>query len=469
MLQPGDLGRIKPSIAEMQLRQRWRGGLLWVTRGLMLLTVILLLRTVLQWPFDEFGVAVDRCMRGDPRFARECAVNEAEQRRIVAGQARIEALAFLALLVVTVLLAFQVRFGLRRQLRENIQFADQVFNAVPLSLTLRTPQGLFLKVNTAFEERHGLTQRQVQGRHLSEFFPTDVVDMVARLDGFAMSASGPVEKEFEHTFHDGRREHVLLKLQAVRDADGAVLGIIMVRQDLTALRNHEAQLTSANDKLRRLSAQMIDAQEEERRRIARDLHDQVGQILTALKMQLALVAKQGAVADAASALLLAREFAEEALRHTRDLSASLHPHLLDDLGLEAALGWLVDRFVRPLVSNVELRCRLTPARTSQEIELVAFRVVQEALTNAARHAQASRVGVILETEGDTLSIEVIDDGVGFEGGSAGLEAKRGSSLGLAGMSERVAEWGGELAMDSTPGVGTRLRARLPWTTERVRA
>ena len=254
-----------------------------------------------------------------------------------------------------------------------------------------------------------------------------------------------------------------------RDDDGAVLALVTARQDVTSLRLHEAELTSANDKLRRLSAQMIDAQEDERRRIARDLHAQVGQILTALKMQIALVAKQGAVADAASALLLAREFADEALRHTRDLSASLHPHLLDDLGLEAALNWLVDRFVRPLVPTVELRCRIAPARSSQEAELVAFRVVQEALTNAARHAQATRIGVILETEGGMLSIEVIDDGVGFEGGNAGLEAKRGTSLGLAGMNDRVAEFGGELAMDSTPGVGTRLRARLPWTAKQVDA
>jgi signal transduction histidine kinase len=214
---------------------------------------------------------------------------------------------------------------------------------------------------------------------------------------------------------------------------------------------------------------MIDAQEEERRRIARELHDQVGQILTALQLQLGSVAKRGAIEDAAASLMLAREFADEALRHTRDLSASLHPHLLDDLGLEPALNWLVDRFIRPLVPDVELRCRLQPPRGSQQAELVAFRVVQEALTNAARHSQATRIGVILEVEVGTLSIEVIDDGVGFEGGAAGVEAKRGTSLGLAAMHDRVAELGGDLEMHSTPGIGTRIRATLPWAKERVDA
>ncbi|HEY8049038.1 MAG TPA: ATP-binding protein [Ramlibacter sp.] len=469
MFRESELGRIKPSIAELKVRQRWRNTLLWVVRTLMLLSAGLLLYTVLQWPFDDFAVAVDRCMRGAPQLARDCAVREAEERRIVAGEARLQVFAFLGLLAMTILLAFRVRFGLRRQLRENIRFSDQVFNSVPLPLTLRTPGGIFLKVNAEFEKRYGVAQEDVQGRRVSDLpLPAAIAQEVERLDMLAIGSPGPIETELVVT-RDGRTDYFILRLQAMRDADGAAVGIVTVREDVTALRVHEAELTLANEKLRQLSAQMIDAQEDERRRIARDLHDQVGQVLTALKMQLGMVSKQGTVPDAGAALLLAREFADEALRHTRDLSASLHPHLLDDLGLEAALGWLVDRFVRPLVPTVDLRCRLAPARTSQDIELVAFRVVQEALTNAARHAQATRIGVILEATGDSLTIEVIDDGVGFEGGAAGIDARRGTSLGLAGMNDRVAELGGVLALDSTPGVGTRLRATLPWAKERVDA
>ena len=131
---------------------------------------------------------------------------------------------------------------------------------------------------------------------------------------------------------------------------------------------------------------MIDAQEDERRRIARDLHDQVGQILTALKLQLSSLARRDRIDMPALALATSIDLAEEALRHTRDLSASLHPHLLDDLGLEPALNWLLDRFIRPSIPRVELRCRLAPARGPADIELVAFRVVQEALTNVVRHA-----------------------------------------------------------------------------------
>jgi len=464
MLDAGDLGRIKPSVAELQLRQRWRGALLWVVRALMLVFLLLVLKTILIWPMRDIDAALDRCMAAPAADARLCMRSEIELRRVPIEQARMNLMAFVLLTLTAFGVALWIRFGLRQQLRQSTRFADHVFDSVPLPLSLRTPTGMILNVNTAFEKRYGRSRREMAGRRLAEFIPAETARDLEHFDQLAIKSTDPIQTEFTVT-RNGVTEHFILHLQSVRDDDGAVLGLVTARQDVTALRVHEAELTAANEKLRRLSAQMIDAQEAERRRIARDLHDQVGQILTALKMQIALVAKQGVVNDAAAALMLAREFAEEALRHTRDLSASLHPHLLDDLGLEAALGWLVDRFVRPLVPTVDLRCRIAPARSSQEAELVAFRVVQEALTNAARHARATRIGVILEAGDGMLSIEVIDDGVGFEGGNAGLEAKRGSSLGLAGMGDRVAEFGGELTMDSTPGVGTRLRARLPWTAK----
>ena len=461
MLEATELARVKPSVSEQQLRQRWRGALLWVLRVLLITLLLLVLKTLLIWPMRDIDEALDRCMTAEAQDARVCMRREIEVRRVVIDQARVELVAFLALTLMTFSVALWVRFGLRTQLREQYRFSSQVFDAVPLSMSLRTPGGVFLRVNTAFEKRYGLTRTGVAGRHFSQFFPEAVVREVERVDAQALGSTDAVEEETDSS-RPGRPQHTVMRAQAVRDEDGTALGIVHVHEDITALRLHEAELVSTNEKLRRLSAQMIDAQEAERRRIARDLHDQVGQILTALKLQLGMVSRKGAVPDAAASLMMAREFAEEALRHTRDLSASLHPHLLDDLGLEAALGWLVDRFVRPLVPTVELRCRLARPRTAQSIELVAFRVVQEALTNAVRHAHASRIGVILEAEGDVLSIEVIDDGVGFEGGDAGVEAKRGTSLGLAAMGDRVSEVGGELAMESTPGVGTRLRARLPW-------
>lgn len=218
-----------------------------------------------------------------------------------------------------------------------------------------------------------------------------------------------------------------------------------------------------------LTRQLIVAQEDERRRISRDLHDHVGQILTALKMQLASLSRNMSIPDPAVALQAPISLAEEALRQTRDLTASLHPHLLEDLGVEPALNWLVERFIRPSLPGIELRCRLEPARGAGNIELVAFRVVQEALTNVVRHANASRAGVIMESRDGVMRIEVIDDGGGFDAASPWIEPQHARSVGLAAMHKRVSEVGGVLVLESTPGVGASVRVQLPWRTPDVGA
>ena len=146
----------------------------------------------------------------------------------------------------------------------------------------------------------------------------------------------------------------------------------------------------------------------------------------------------------------------------RPSTASLHPHLLDDLGLAPAMRWLIDRFIRPSLPQVELSCEMEPERGAAATELVAFRVVQEALTNVVRHAQATRAGVHLKTHDGQLSIEVFDDGEGFDAGNTWFDLQRRTSIGVASMRERVAELGGDFQIDSTPGAGTRLRAWLPW-------
>jgi PAS domain S-box-containing protein len=459
MFRDSELAQIKVSVREQQLKQQWRTRILWSLRLISVGLLVVILYRGMATPFADIDDALDRCLRTPRGQARVCMRQEVETRRIAVQQLRDELIGLVLLAALTIAMSVFVRFGLRRQLREQARYADQVFDAVPLPLSLRTPDGLYLRVNAEFEKCYGLKRENVVGRHHSVFFDPRIVDIISMMDTRALLSNGPVEVEVDLS-EPGKPLYAIQRFAAVRDETGAALGIVIVRDDITDLR-------MSNDRLRRLSIQMIDAQEDERRRIARDLHDQVGQVLTALKMQLASVCKLGKIDHPSEALMLSREFAEEALRHTRDLSASLHPHLLDDLGLEPALNWLVDRFIRPLVPNVDVRCRLSPPRDCQAVELVAFRVVQEALTNAARHAQATRIGVILEAADGEMTIEVMDDGVGFEGAAAVIEG--GKSLGLTSMKERVTEIGGELAMESTPGIGTRVRATLPWVGEKVAA
>jgi signal transduction histidine kinase len=212
--------------------------------------------------------------------------------------------------------------------------------------------------------------------------------------------------------------------------------------------------------LQRLSAQIITTQEEERRNIARELHDEVGQVLTAIKVELA-VAQRGMESAGLSPHLLsgARSLTDGALHTVRDLSQLLRPAVLDDLGLSAAIGSHLREVSRRHGIAVELLHDQIHERWAADIEAAAYRIVQEALTNVARHAHASSCRVYLQRLAHTILITVEDDGIGFD--ASGDAAGSRGGLGLIGIRERVAQLGGTVRLETTPGKGTRLTVELP--------
>jgi signal transduction histidine kinase len=212
--------------------------------------------------------------------------------------------------------------------------------------------------------------------------------------------------------------------------------------------------------LQRLSSQLINAQEEERRTIARELHDEVGQVLTAIKVELA-IAQRTIEADGGRTHVLqsARSIADGALHTVRHLSRLLHPPLLDDLGLGAAIEWYLREFGRRHGIAVELLQDPIPDRLTPEVEAAAYRIVQEALTNVARHARATVCRVFVQRLARTVLITIEDDGVGFDPGAVAQNPDRG--LGLIGIRERVTQLQGTLRLEASPGKGTRLTVELP--------
>jgi len=205
--------------------------------------------------------------------------------------------------------------------------------------------------------------------------------------------------------------------------------------------------------LERLSARLLSAQEEERRRIARRLHDELGQALTVAIMDLKLV-ERDAPAELGERLREGKRLLEEAIADCRELSHGLRPPLLDELGLAEALRALVERFAA--TENLEIELEVEElGRLRPEVESLIYGAAQEALTNAARHAEAGRVDVRLIRIGDHLRLEVADDGRGFD------PRRAGSGLGLRGMEERAMLAGGRLRIESRPGEGTRLVLEVP--------
>lgn len=226
------------------------------------------------------------------------------------------------------------------------------------------------------------------------------------------------------------------------------------------LRRQRTRDAQNADELQRLSAKLITAQEEERRSIARELHDEVGQLLAAIKVELA-VAQTAIETSGSPARLLedVRGITEGALQTVRDLSHLLHPAMLDDLGLAAALDWYLRGFSKRFDIRAELRHEGMQERLAVETEVAAFRIVQEALTNVVKHARATTCHVDLLRRGTTLNITVEDDGIGVDVTCADSTERRG--LGLVGIRERVAHLRGSFRIDRGARGGTTIVVELP--------
>ncbi len=225
--------------------------------------------------------------------------------------------------------------------------------------------------------------------------------------------------------------------------DMLIIVAVTIGTMFLVLGEERRQLATRSAQLEQLTRLLLRAQEDERRRIARELHDEAGQVLSAVKIELDLDGRKEA-----------SEMVSRALAQVRDLSNLLRPSVLDDLGLVPALRGLVDDFSRRTRIEVMLQTGEGLRGFTPEQEVVIYRVVQEALTNVARHAEARQVRVGLSAEGSQLRITVEDDG-------RGLAGEPTPHLGLLGMRERVTALGGTLAIAASPSAGFRLEALIP--------
>ena len=219
----------------------------------------------------------------------------------------------------------------------------------------------------------------------------------------------------------------------------------------------EKELQKSREQLRALAVYLQSVREEERTSIARELHDEIGQALTAIKLSLERNVSNPSAATP-GALTQALALANELIGRVRDLSLELRPAMLDDLGLLAALRWHFDRYTAQTKVAVDFKqTGLGKRRFSRDIETTVYRIVQEALTNIARHAKVDQVAVEIDADENRLRLAIKDPGIGFDRDSVSARATGG----LFGMRERAMSLGGRLTLDSSPGAGTLLTAELP--------
>lgn len=226
----------------------------------------------------------------------------------------------------------------------------------------------------------------------------------------------------------------------------------------TTLNTLLDRLTEDRARLRRLAAQVISAQDEERARVARELHDSTAQTLTAVMLQLGAATHESHSPELGETFATMRELVADALEEVRSLSHTMHPRVLDDLGLAAALEWLARQTRTQEPFDVRVVAEDDGSQIPAPVGSVLYRIAQEALRNASRHAAARHVELRVRRDADTATLEVVDDGRGFDVKSA---EERRPGMGLFSMRERVALVNGRLVVTSTPGRGTRVSATIP--------
>jgi two-component system sensor histidine kinase UhpB len=268
--------------------------------------------------------------------------------------------------------------------------------------------------------------------------------------------------EYRMRHKDGGWRWFLLHADMENDETGRPVRMIGSQIDITALKQQQAEIASTSGRLRQLSRRLLEVQEIERRHLARELHDEIGQVLTVAKIHLQSAALAPEAAAIAAQIQEPVALLDRLLAQVRSLSLDLRPPLLDDLGVVAALHWLLQQHqARASTPRVHLSADPALGRLDPTLETACFRIAQEALTNALRHANAKNVHLSVSISNGKMYLGVRDDGDGFDAMSARNRAERGGSLGLLGMHERALLAGGSLTLTSAPGRGTELEAVFP--------
>ena len=326
----------------------------------------------------------------------------------------------------------------------------------PVGIFYTDARGRCLYVNRQWCKMTGLTRPEAsRGRWAQAVHPEDRDRVVHRWHS-EIAAGELLRDEFRLQRSDGKVMWVLSQCVPVHDETFTVAGYVGTLVDTTEQKHlQEALLESKNA----FARQLLKSQEEERRRIARELHDEMGQTLTILKIGLQELQKES-IPDRAR-LQETTALVDDLMEQVHTLLADLRPTPLETLGLPAALRWYLSRQTQRTGLHIQFQVDPLPDRLPGEVEIGCFRIVQEALTNIIRHARARCVTIALWREETVLRLWIKDDGVGFDVAAVRDRSVAGGNWGIVGMQERVHLAGGNLSIESTAQHGTQIQVWFP--------
>jgi PAS domain S-box-containing protein len=312
------------------------------------------------------------------------------------------------------------------------------------------------KVNGAMLAQYGARGDQLIGLTPAELLAHDIPS--ARLRWREFLDAGHLHLETEERTLDGQPITIEGEYICLYDSEGRLMGHFGIQRDITDRRQAENEVLRSRQELRDLTARLQLVREEERTSLAREVHDELGQALTGLKIDLAWlkprVADRPALAERVRSIIVRIDGAMDTVRR---IATDLRPSVLDDLGLVAAVEWQAQEFERSTGITVQLEVHATHSELDDVCATTAFRILQETLANVARHAHATRVNISLRVSAEELTLEVRDNGRGISEG----EMASPRSLGLVGSRERAIACGGELVMRGVRNQGTTVLLRIP--------
>ncbi|MEK6592442.1 MAG: PAS domain-containing protein [Pseudomonadota bacterium] len=359
----------------------------------------------------------------------------------------------------------------QRQAQSALRVSQERFHAfmdnIPALAWMKDGNFRYIYSNRALQRFFGKTGDQLSRSDDFDLFAAETAAVLRRNDEKTLASEAILE--VVETLHDADRQaHTLMVLKfPMRDAAGSRF-VCGVGIDISERKKMEEALQSANRRLQALSGRVLEIQEGERRHVARELHDEIGQALTAVKINLQSLLRQKEVKPLLASVDDCIAIVDGALGQVRSMSLDLRPSQLDDLGLVAALRWYLDRQARMAGVTVGFTADPLPRRLDAAVETACFRIAQEAVTNALRHSRAQRVWVELRQHGDELGLEIRDNGTGFDVVAARGGAVSGRSLGLLGMEERAGLAGGRLEIVSAANKGTEIHVRFSLVKARAR-
>ncbi|MGH8094487.1 MAG: PAS domain S-box protein [Chthoniobacterales bacterium] len=352
----------------------------------------------------------------------------------------------------------------RKQMEEQLRRAEyearRVIDAIPQQIWSGPADGTLDYCNYQWRTQMGIGLEQLQGDGWRQMLHPDDKERVLRAWKESVENGTPYGQEERHLGANGEYRWFLCRGLPLKNADGRIERWYGANTDITEQKNAEQALAEANRRLRILSRRRVQIQEEERRRLARELHDQIGQLLTAAKINVQSGQALSKDSGLNSKLADTVGILESVLQQVRKISFALRPPVLDDLGLAPALRWMLSETAGSAGLAAEFFADSNLHRADAESETACYRVAVEAVTNSISHAGAHKITMELRNVDHSIVLRVRDDGQGFDAAKIQRAAVR-DQLGLSGMRERTFAVGGHFEIQSEPGKGTEVVARFP--------